>query len=73
MLAAILCMKMKSHDLFPFLFQELDRGEYSPAFAKHFISEGITHGHAVVCLGERVSSWLTTLPKPIEQESGWLI
>jgi len=51
------------------LIQELDRGEYSPLFARHFISEGITHGHSVVCIGERVSSWLYSLPKPIEQNS----
>lgn len=49
------------------LIQEVDRGEYSPVFARHFISEGITHGHSVVCIGERVASWLDNLPKPIEQ------
>ena len=50
--------------------QELDRGEYSPVFARHFISEGITHGHLVVCIGERVTAWLDNLPKPIEQTTG---
>lgn len=48
------------------LFQELDRGEYSPVFARHFMSEGVTHGHIVVGVGERVSSWLENLPRPIE-------
>ncbi|XP_063681610.1 elongator complex protein 4-like [Bolinopsis microptera] len=51
------------------LIQEQDRGEYSPVFARHFISEGITHGHTVVCIGERVASWLDNLPKPIEQNT----
>ena len=39
-------------------------------FARHFMSEGITHGHVVVGVGERVSSWLDNLPKPIEQNTG---
>ena len=54
--------------------QEGDRGQYTPLFAKHFLSEGITHGHTIVCVGERVAKWLTTLPKPVEQDpSGILI
>eukprot|EP00116_Pleurobrachia_bachei_P003906 sb/3464168/ len=50
------------------LFIERDRGEYTPQFARHFISEGVSHGHTVVCCGERVEQWLETLPTPIQQD-----
>ena len=47
-------------------FQEHDGGEYSPLFAKHFISEGINHEHTIVCIGRRTADWMKTLPSPVE-------
>ena len=48
--------------------QEDARSQYVSLFPRHFISEGLTHGHVIVAIGERVDQWLECLPVAIEQE-----
>lgn len=50
------------------LIQEDARSQYVSLFPRHFISEGLTHGHVIVAIGERVEQWLECLPVAIEQE-----